>query len=251
VRKALAQKKFAEVAEQFTNTVYEQPDSLQPVVDKLKLTKLTATVQRQPLPGASSALTSAKLLEAVFSNDAVRNKRNTSAVEVGPNQLVSAHIVQHTPARTLPLAEVKDAVRDGLVAQQAAALASKEGQARVVALRQAPAEALPSTLTISRNQAQGAPRPVIDAVLRADAAKLPAVVGVDLGAQGYVVLRVTKLLPRVAPPGGDAPLLAQYTQAWSAAESLAYQEALKARFKAEVKPAATEVALDAASAPSR
>ncbi len=32
-----AQRKFAEVAEAFTNSVYEQPDSLKPVADSLKL----------------------------------------------------------------------------------------------------------------------------------------------------------------------------------------------------------------------
>ena len=246
VRKSLAQKKYVEAAEQFTNTVFEQSDSLQPVIDKLKLTKLTATVQRTPPPGASGPLASAKLLESVFGNDAVRNKRNTDAVEVGPNQLVSARVVQHTPARTLPMAEVKEGVRNRLIQQQSAALARKEGEARKEALAKAPTETLPVTLTLSRTQAQGAPRGVIDAVMRADASKLPVVTGVDLGAQGYVVLRVTKVVPREIPPGGDAPLQSQYTQAWAAAESLAYQEALKKRFKAEIKTAAVAEAASAA-----
>ena len=248
VRKSLAQKKYVEAAEQFTNTVFEQSDSLQPVIDKLKLTKLTATVQRTPLPGASGPLVAPKLLEAVFGNDAVRNKRNTNAVETGSNQLVSARVVQHTPARALPLAEVKEGVRDGLIQQQSAALARKEGEARVAALSKAPGEALPVSLTLSRVQAQGAPRSVIDAVLRADPAKLPVVTGVDLGSQGYVVLRVTKVVPRETLPGGDAQMQAQYTQAWAAAESLAYQEALKKRFKAEIK---TAVVAEAASAALR
>ncbi len=42
VRSQLAQKKYAEAAEQFTNTVYEQADSLQPLVDKFKLKKQNA-----------------------------------------------------------------------------------------------------------------------------------------------------------------------------------------------------------------
>ena len=246
VRKSLAQKKYVEAAEQFTNTVFEQSDSLQPVIDKLKLSKLTATVQRTPKPGTAGALASAKLLEAVFGNDAVRNKRNTDAVEVGPNQLVSARVVQHTPARTLPLAEVKEAVRNGLIQQQSTALARKEGQARQEALAKAPTETLPVSLTLSRTQSQGAPRSIIDAVLRAEPGKLPVVTGVDLGPQGFVVLRVTKVLPRESAPGADVQLQAQYTQAWAAAESLAYLEALKKRFKVEIKTAAVAEAASAA-----
>ena len=258
LRKRLAQKRWAETAEQFTNTVYEQSDSLDHVVKKLGLEKKTATVQRRPGAGATGALASVKLLEAVFGNDALRNKRNTDAVEVGANQIASARVLQHQPERALPLAEVKDRVRERLVAEQAGALATKEGQERLAALRASAgsSDPLPITLTVSRAQAQGIPRPLLDAALRADAGKLPLLEGVDLGAQGYAVLRVTQVLPRETPPGGDDPLRAQVAQAWAAAEADAYVAALKKRYKAEVKPAA-ETGFDssssgrAASAPTR
>ena len=248
VRKSLAQRRWAEAAEQFTNTVYEQADSLEPVVESLKLEKRTATVQRTPTPGATGALASPKLLQAVFATDSLRNKRNTDAVEVGPNQLASARVVTHTPARTLPLAEVHSAVRARLVQEQSAALARKEGEARLASLRAAPGEALPITLTVSRPQPQGLPPQVLDAALGADASRLPAVAGVDLGAQGYVVLRVTQVLPR-DPSLADAQTLQnQYAQAVAAAQMDAYLAALKERYKAQIKPAAAALA---ASAPER
>jgi peptidyl-prolyl cis-trans isomerase D len=248
VRKALAQKKYAEAAEQFTNTVYEQSDSLQPVIDKLKLTKQTATVQRKPAPGAPGALGSVKLLEALFSSNSISKKRNTDAVEIGPNQLASARIVNYTPARTLPLSEVKDKVHERVVGVQAAALARKEGLQRLAEVQKDPATALPTKVLVSRSQTQGLPRNLIDAVLRADAGKLPAVTGVDLGDAGYTVLRITQVLPREVPAGGDAPLQQQYIQSWAQAESDAYLDSLKRRLKVEVKDAA--VAAAAASAPA-
>ena len=249
VRRSLAQKRYAEAAEQFSNLVYEQSDSLQPVIDKLKLQKQTASVERAPAPGAAGALASQKFLEAVFSNDVSRYKRNTEAVEIGPNQLAAARVVQYTPARTLPLAEVKDRVRQRVLSVQSAELARKDGLARLEAVKAAPAEALPQTAVVSRAQPQGLPRPVLDAVLRADASKLPSVVGVDLGEQGYVVVKVTQVLPREAAPGGDAPLLAQYAQAWGDAETQAYLEALKKRFKVKVNEKVAAAA--AASAPAQ
>ena len=247
VRKSAAQKRYAEAAEQFTNTVYEQADSLQPVIDKWKLDKQTASVKRTPAPGAAGPLASAKLLGAVFGNEVVRNKRNTDAVETGPNQLAAARVVQHTPARVLALAEVKDRVRERVVAAQAAALAKKEGEARLAEVKKAPDQTLTTTLVVSRAQAQTLPRAVIDAALRADPNTLPAVVGVDLPELGYVVLKVQKLLPRDPVPGGDAPLLAQYSQAWADAEAQAYLEALKKRFKASVNEAAVAAAVAAAA----
>ena len=250
VRSARAKAEWAKAAEQFTNAVYEQSDSLKPVIDKFKLEKKTATVQRTPTPGAVGALASTKLLDAVFGTETVANKRNTDAVEIAPNQLASARVVKHSPARSLPLTEVKDQVRERLVAQQAVEAARKDGLARVAALKASPTEALPTTLTLSRAQTQGAPKPVIDAVMQVDASKLPAVVGVDLQAQGYLVIRVTKALPREAAPGGDEALRGQFAQAWAGAEAEAYLDALKRRYKAEVRPGAN-LASDAASAAGR
>ncbi len=250
LRETRAKTEWAKMAELFTNTVYEQSDSLQPVIDKLKLQKKTATVQRTPAPGVSGPLASPKLLDALFGSEALSNKRNTDAVEVATNQLVSARVLKHSPARTLELAEVKDLVRERLMAQMAAEQARQEGEARVAALKQAPAETLPTTLVVSRAQTQGAPQTVIDRVMRADAGQLPAVLGVDLQDQGYLVIRVTKVLPREAAPGGDEALRGQLAQAWAAAEAEAYLGALKKRFKAEVKSGAKMVS-DSASAPAR
>jgi peptidyl-prolyl cis-trans isomerase D len=232
--KQQAAKKWGEAAEQFTNTVYEQPDSLQPAIDKLKLDKRNATVLRRPAPGTTGALASAKLLDALFGNDNVRNgKNNTDAIEVGPNQLAAAHVTKYQAARTLPLAEVRDRVRERVIATRAGELARKEGEAKLAQLKAAPIGGLPEKATVSRQERAAVPPQLIDAVLRADAEKLPAVVGVDLGELGYVVARVDAVLPRDA--GDDASLRQQYGQAWSSAETRAYLEALKLRYKADVR----------------
>ena len=252
VRQQLATKRWAESAEQFTNLVYEQSDSLQPVIDKLKLEKRNAQVQRQPAQGATGPLASVKLLESLFGNDAIKNKRNTEAVEVGTNQLASARIVGHQPARVLPLAEVRDAVRRRLVATQAEALAKKEGEARLAQLKADPANgSLGEALTVSRALPQGLTRPALEAVLAADATKLPAVIGVALPGQGYFVARIDKLLPRELKPEENQALQAQYGQAWARAEAEAYYQGLRTRYKADKKvdPLAAAAAASAPAMP--
>ncbi len=255
VRRQLAQKRYAEAAVDFTNMVYEQPESLKPVADKFKLELRTAQgVQRQPATGASGPLASSKFLEALFSNDALRNKRNTEAVETAPNQLVSARIVQYTPAHRQPLAEVREAVRGAVVASLAAEQARKAGMARLEELRKAPQAALDAPkLTVSRVQPHELPRPLLDAVLGADATRLPAVVGVDLGRDGYAVARIDRVLGRDPAAGDLQQLRAQYAQAWGTAETVAYYDALKRRFKVELKlpAAASGEAAQAASAATR
>ncbi len=89
LRKQLAQQKYTELAVEFSNIVYEQADSLKPAADKFKLELQTAKgLTRSPAPGATGPLASPKLLEAIFSTDAIRNKRNTDAIEIAPTQMV-------------------------------------------------------------------------------------------------------------------------------------------------------------------
>lgn len=240
VRKQLAQKKFAELAPEFTNIVYEQSDSLKPVLDKFKLElKTAAGVTRLAAAGASGPTANAKFLEALFGNDAIQKKRNTDAVEVAPNQLVSGRIVKYEAARLLPLADVTAKVRERVIAAQASAAARAEGEARLAALKAAPQTALSGEAqTVSRASAKNLPRAVLEAALRAPTGTLPAFVGVDLSGQGYAVVKVVKVSGRDPVAADAAQAQAQYLQAWENAESQAYYAALKTRFKVTSKPVA-------------
>lgn len=240
LKKQQAQRKFAETADAFSNGVYEQADSLKPVADKLKLEVRTANnVTRVPATSVKGPLANPKFLAALFSPDAVEKKRNTEAVETAPNQLVSGRIAKYTAARTLPFAEVRDRVRERYLATRGAELARKEGVAKLAAWKASPAGAdlLPAT-TLSREDAQKQPPGLVEAALRADPAALPAFVGVDLGAQGYAIVKVNKVVPREQSNAEAAKQeLEQYARAWGAAENGAYYNLLKDRFKTQVKVA--------------
>lgn len=247
LKRQQAQRQYAEAAETFSNLVYEQADSLQPVADKLGLTVHTATGVLRSGPTAADApavLRTPKLLEAVFAADALRAPyRNTEAVEAGTNQLVAARVLKHNPAHTRPLAEVAAQVRERLLQQRALAAAVTEGQAKLAAWKAAPAQAsLAAPVLVSRNALQGLPVPVVAAALSADvSATSPAWAGVDAGPAGYFVLQVRRSVPRPATVAAQAQQEnAQLAQMWAQVESQAYLQALRQQFKAEVvakKPA--------------
>ncbi len=240
LRNQQARAKYAEAAEAFANGVYEQSDSLRPVAERLKLTIQTASgVQRTPAAGAKGALANARFLDAVFNTETISNKRNSEAVEIGPNQLAAARITAYTPARTLPLADVRSTVRERVLNARAAELAREEGMKQLAAWKASPAQAqLSGAQVVSRDQPQGLSPALLDAVLRADAGNLPAWVGVDLGARGYAVAKVTKRVERAA---AAAPMQqqdrAQYAQWWTQAEAEGYYKLLQSRFKAQIKVA--------------
>jgi peptidyl-prolyl cis-trans isomerase D len=247
LKKQLAAKEFAADADQFSNLVNKNPDSFDSVVKTLKLTKRTATVQREAAPDAKGALASPKLLEAVFSSDSIKSKLNTEAIEVGSNQLASARVITHTPARLRPLAEVSAQVRERVVQQQAAAKARKAGQDKLAAVKATDSTAgLPPAVLLSRSDPAGQPRPVIEAVLKADASTLPQWLGVDLGNEGYAVVRLAAVKNRAPDAPEVTQLLPRYAQAWADAEAQAYYKALERRFKVKIDPAVAA----AASAPA-
>jgi len=238
VRRQLAQRKFAEAAEQFTNTVYEQSDSLKPVADRLKLdVKRANNLTRGAAPQEHALLGNPKLLAAVFSPDAIEKKRNTEAIELGANQLVSARIVQYSPTKALPFDEVKQRVQEMWVAEQSAKAAKEEGMAKLAAWKEKPNEAvLPAAVIVSRDQSNKQPSAVVEATLRASTQTLPAWVGVDLGAEGYAVVKVEKIVPRDASSAQNRDRERdQYAQWWASAEGLAYYRLLKEKYKAEIK----------------
>jgi peptidyl-prolyl cis-trans isomerase D len=237
VRRQLAQRKFAEAAEQFTNMVYEQSDSLKPVAERLKLEMQHASGLTRDTAAGTSPLANPKLLAAIFSADSVEKKRNTEAVELAPNQLAAARITQYSPARTLPFDEVKTRVHAQVVAQQAAERARAEGVAKLTEWKAAPDTAkLPAAILVSREQKQQQPNALVEAALRASTQTLPTWVGVDLGSSGYAVVKVEKIVPRdEAAAQNRTREREQYAQWWASAEGLAYYSLLKEKFKAEIK----------------
>jgi peptidyl-prolyl cis-trans isomerase D len=249
LKKQQAQRKFAEAADTFSNGVYEQADSLKPVADRLKLEIRTATnVARNLAAGATGPLANPKFLSALFSPDSTQKKRNTEAVEIAPSTLVAGRVSQYTPARTLPFAEVKERVRERVVSARAAELAKKEGMEKLAAWKVNPSSAsLPPPIAVSRQESQKQPQAVVEAALRADPAALPAFTGVDLGDQGYAVVKVNKVLPRETPAAAAAlQERQQYAQSLASAENLAYYNLLKERFKVQIevpKPSAVDQAV--------
>ena len=236
VRKQQAQRKFAEVAEQFTNTVYEQSDSLQPLVEKLKLQiQKSSGLTRIADTSLKNILSNSKLLNAIFSADSLDKKRNTEAVETAPNQLVSARVTQYYPAKTLALDEVKPLVTETLVKDQSAELAKKEGVQKLDSWKKGePAQKLSAAVNLSRNKPSNLPPQLLDAVYRAPAQTLPAWVGADLGAQGYAIARINQVSAATEKTDKKA-MHERLQQLISAAESLSYYNFLKEKFKVQIR----------------
>jgi peptidyl-prolyl cis-trans isomerase D len=234
----LATKAYSDDADGFTSTVYEQAKSLKPAADKYKLTVQTATVTPKANPALppDSPLNNPKFLAAVFADDAVKNHNNTQAIDVGNNTLIAAHVNDFKSAATPPLASIKDAVKAKYVAEQAAELARKDGEAKLTELQKSKSTAgFGAEKKISRTDAQGVSPLALSAIFKADDTKLPGYVGVDLGNDGYAIYRINAVVPP-APidPARLAAAQRQLAQVDAQTQLEAYVASLRKRSKVKL-----------------
>ena len=240
LRKQRAGRKFAEAAETFSNLVYEQPDSFKPVAEKYKVPVQTSGwVTRQSAP--VQVLNNQRVLSALFTDEAIKNRRNTEAVEVSAGTLVSARVIEHRPAATRPIEEVRGDIVRQLTQMEAAALAHKQGLAKLDELRKGNAGAVQfgPAKTLSREDPKGVSPDRLAAVFHADRAKLPAYAGVALP-NGYVVLRIGKVTDVDIDEAKLKNLQAELGRAAGTQEFQAFLASLRTNAKVEINRALLE-----------
>ena len=238
LKQAKMSKKFSELAEVFTDTVYEQSDSLKPVADKLKLTVQTVdNLSRTPVPALADApYNNAKFLQAVFADDSLKNKRNTEAIEAAPSTLIAGRVVEFKPASKRPLEEVAAAIRQRVTVEEALKLARKAGEAKLAAAKASgDAAGFAAPVVVSRTKQPTINPTAALAVLKADVSKLPAYVGVEVPGAGYGVYRIGKVSTPEAPDAARRAAEAeQLAGVVGQQEMFAFIEALKQKAKAKI-----------------
>ncbi len=242
LKKTAASRKFAEAAESFSNIVYEQSDSLKAAAEKFGLTvKQSEWLGRQANP-ANGPLANEKLLTALFAEDSVKNRRNTEAVEIGPNTLVAARIVDYKPAALQPFESVKVAIETMLRHQEAQALARKDGEARLEALRKGEDKlAWGAVKRVSRLDHNVLPPAAVATVFRMETAKLPAFAGAELPGNGFALFRLNKVeAGEVLDEARKQAMLGQLANLEMQEEVQSYLAALRHRYKVEINKAALE-----------
>ena len=242
IKKQKAAKAYAEAAEAFTYMVYEQPDSLKPIAEKLKLKiEQLTNLQRQAMPGAPATMIASnpKFLKAIFSDDSLKKKHNTEATEIAPSTLVSGRVVEYKPASKRPFDEVKAVIQAKIIQTESLALAKKAGEAKLLALKTTDnASGFADTKTVSRLKKPELSNEAILAVVKADVQKLPAYVGVELAGQGYDVYRISKVSQASPDPARRLSEAKQVENAIAQQEVFSYVEALKKKAKVTVNQAA-------------
>lgn len=239
----MAARKYAEIAEGFSNIVYEQSDSLAPAAEKYKLS-VQKTDWLQKAVAAEGPFANAKLMAALFSEDTIKNKRNTEAVEVAPNVLVSARVSEYKPAAQQPLEAVAPTIGKFLAHEEAARLAVKDGEQKLAGLAKGDKLDLAwgKPHSVIKGMPGDLPSEAAQAIFKVDPTSLPVYSGAA-GASGYALFRISQV-KRYAVDGSDTPsahsMRAEYARIVSEEELAGWIGALRAKYPVEVNAAALE-----------
>lgn len=247
VKRQTATRRFAEAAEAFTNSVYEQSDSLQPAAEKLKLKiQKSGWITRSPDQKAMASLGllgSGKVLAALFTEDVVKNRRNTDAVEISPNTLLAARAVEYVPASTKPFDGVKAEIEKLLRSRESETLARNSGAERLAELKKGGEDKLAwSPLkTASRIRRGELSNAAVQTLFKADAEKLPAYAG-DWVDGKYVLYKIVNVShPESIGEATQKGLRGEYAGIVAQEDLAAFLAGLRSRYKIDINRAALEV----------
>lgn len=232
-----AQEEFSKQAEGFSNMVYEQSGSLQPAA-KAYGGQVQKSDWLSRESGAKFFKNNDKIMSLVFSNEVLKDRRNTEAVEISPNNLVSARVVEYKPAAPRSFDEVKAGIEALLKLEAASKLATAKGEAALKDLRAgkvvAGIEWIPE-VTVDRKNAQGLTELAMSQVFKTNVNKLPAYSGIADSKQGYLLVKVIKV-DALTPNDAEAQKAAK-TELNSALMSeylSAYKQSLREKAKVKV-----------------
>ena len=203
LRQRKGEERFYEASERFRNLVYEQADSLLPAAEALGLKVETSDWFGRN--GGNGIAAQPRVLEAAFSPEVLDQKRNSDAIEVGGDTLVSIRIAGRRPAEAKPLSQVSAQIQRTL-RQEAAEKTARDLGGKLVEELNA-GQSLAATArkhglsvqepkTLARDQPQGFDRGVVEAVFRAPRPEAGRAIygGVDLGSRGYAVYALTQVI---------------------------------------------------------
>jgi peptidyl-prolyl cis-trans isomerase D len=226
-----AQAKYAELSEEFSNLVYEQSGSLDPVAKKYNL-QLQTTPWMSRADGAKF-FKNDKLMDMAFSDEVLKEKRNSEAVEVSPNNLVAVRVVEYKPEAPRSFDEVKAGIEGALKLEQAIKMATENGEATLAKLKANNAEKslewIPSVV-VDRKNAQGLTNGVMNQVFKINTDKLPAYAGFLDENKAYVIVKVINVTNQLADDeDAKDTAISEYQAALSAEYISAYAASLKSK----------------------
>lgn len=232
--KALDQ--YATNAENFNNTVYENSADLSVASKKFDLEVQQS--QWLSLDDAKRFFNNDAFANEIFTQESISSKTNTLAIEVSPNNLVSARVIDFSPSALQPLKGIKEKVVDLIIERKSQELIIEDGNKLVEDLqgKKRKVEWF-DELVIDRFDKKGLSDQLVKKIFQVDTAQLPAYSGLyDLKGE-YFVIKVNKVINDKVTDALSVDLYREeYEKALKGAIQAAYIDDLRADATIKINP---------------
>lgn len=254
VRQQLAAERFADMATQLTNLVYENPENLNAAADALGLPIQTAQgVARDRLLNNAElgidqqAFSTATLLEdprvrrALYTAQSLEQQQNAGVIELASDSIVAVRVNQFVAAHVPSLDQLHDQVKKQLEQEKALAAAREAGKKQLAEL-QAGAQTtieFSESLDVSRVDNQQIPKTTLDVLMSAEINQLPAFVGAE-SANGFHLVKIVGKDSSSPDPMIADFLQKQLQQLWGNAQEQVVMQALRDQLEVKQLPASEQ-----------
>jgi peptidyl-prolyl cis-trans isomerase D len=191
-------------------------------------------------PRNLSYIANERMLQAIFSESAVRDRFNTEAVEVAADTIVAARVLEHRPASAQSIELVREQILTRLQTQLAAEIAVKEGSEQLARLQSGEADETidwGESVKVSYAQMQGVDVETLRLLAQTESSQLPAYTGAPARQGGFDLIRINQV---TAPKSEhDASkydaFLKQLQQVRGQEELMAYLNGLRQRYEVRIR----------------
>ena len=248
----MASAKFADMAGQLTNLVYDQRDSLEPIaqqigVDLKKAQGLSRdgllsdelfTRETPVTDDVQTILNHPRVRQVAFSEDVLRSGENSGSIELAPDTILALRVTKINPSVIPSLEVASPVIREDLVRERALSLARQAGMAALVIAKEqiADPQGFAPAQVVSRQNPRDLSTAELTAVMSQNQQDVPAVIGVDIP-NGYSLLHLQSVEPGRALGAAELDQFrGQLSQAAGTSEEAAALVILRQKFNAKITP---------------
>ena len=174
----------------------------------------------------------------IFSSESIESKTNTLAIEVSPNNLVSARVIDFSPSALQPLNDIKEQVIDLIIERKSQELIIEDGNMLVEDLKSKKKKVeWFDELVIDRIDKQGLSDQLVKKIFQIDTSELPAYSGFyDLKGE-FFVIKINNVVDEDVTDELSVDLYREeYEKALKGAIQAAYIDDLRADAKIKINP---------------
>ncbi|WP_417656092.1 peptidylprolyl isomerase [Pseudidiomarina aestuarii] len=194
LREERVKQRYYELQQGVAEASFEMPDTLQPAVEGTQLTVRTSDwFNRDTAP---SALNHPAVLQQVFDNDFIAEGLNSDLIETSDTESVVVRVLEHRPASTRALDEVRDTVTTQLRRERAQAAATEQAEAIAEQLRAGEASVELTVLDAVDRRTDEHPRAIVQALfnMAAPAEGTTAVTTATLNNGNVAVVQLSQVM---------------------------------------------------------